>query len=135
MGGDLNYNFLSLSAGDVDGDGNAELVTGTWGGQLLVLDGRSLIVERGVQLAPLVLSDTDAVTQILAIDRTDGSLPSIYALADDNLRLLDGRDLSLMGVEARWQWIVGGFMSQTIATSSASANRVVVDHSGSRISL
>ena len=86
-----NYNFLSLSAGDVDGDGNAELVTGTWGGQLLVLDGGSMIVERGVQLAPLVLSGTDAVTQILAIDRTDGSLPSIYALADDNLRLLDGR--------------------------------------------
>ena len=98
-GGELNYNFLSLSAGDVDGDGNAELVTGTWGGQLLVLDGGSLIVERGVQLAPLVLSGTDVVTQILTIDRTDGSLPSIYALADDNLRLLDGRDLSLMGVE------------------------------------
>ena len=56
------------------------------------------MVERGVQLAPPAFSNTDAVTQILAIDRTDGSLPSIYALADD-LWLLDGRDLSLMGVK------------------------------------
>lgn len=95
--GDLPYNILTLSAGDVDGDGNAELVAGSWSGQLLVLDGKSLIVERGVQLAPLVLSPIDAVTQILAINRTDGSLPSIYALAGDDLRLLDGRDLSLMG--------------------------------------
>lgn len=43
---------------------------------------------------------------VLATDRTDGSLPSIYALArghalaSDDLRLLDGRDLSLLGRKA-----------------------------------